>query len=493
MSERRVTPNVAKATKWSGMTELGVKLIAPITNAVLARLLVPAAFGVVATLTMVVSFAEIFTDAGFQKYLVQHEFADEDDLNHSTNVAFWTNLAFSLLLWGVISLFAEPIAKLVGSPGCGKAVIVMSLQIPLLAFSSIQMARYRRDMDFKGLFVARMSTAFVPLVITVPLAMVFKSYWALVVGTLTKDLLNALILTLRSRWKPRFYYSLQRLKDMLSFSAWTLLENITIWLTNYIGTFIVGIALTEYYLGLYKTTMSTVNGCLNIIATASTQVLFAALSRCQDDEEQLQGVFFKFQRMVSLLLIPLGFGLFVYRDLATNILLGKQWTETAFFLGTWSLISAITIVLSNFNSELFRSKGKPRLSVLSQCLHLAVLVPLLISCMDKGFMVLAVARSLSRLQLAAVTMIIAHFAMGIKIWKVFKNVYPAFLAAIIMAVAGYFLQMLSSSMIWQIASVVVCVVIYFLCLLAIPAGRQQLMEVPVVRKVLSRFRKKPRQ
>lgn len=487
MSERRVISNVAKATQWSGLTELGVKLIAPITNAVLARLLVPAAFGVVATLTMVVSFAEIFTDAGFQKYLVQHEFDDEEDLNRSTNVAFWTNLIFSLVLWGIISLFAEPIATLVGSPGCGKAVIVMSLQIPLLAFSSIQMARYRRDMNFKGLFVARMSTAFVPLIITVPLAMAFKSYWALVVGTLTKDLLNALILTCRSKWKPQFYYSLQRLKDMLSFSAWTLLENITIWLTNYIGTFIVGIALTEYYLGLYKTTMSTVNGCLNIIATASTQVLFAALSRYQEDEEQLQCVFFKFQRMVSLLLIPLGFGLFVYRDLATSILLGKQWTETAFFLGAWSLISSITIVLSNFNSELFRSKGKPKLSVLSQCLHLTLLVPLLILCMDKGFMVLAVARSVSRLQLVLVTMLIAHFSMGIKFWKVLKNVYPSFVAAMVMAAAAFFLQRVSGAMIWQIASVVICVVVYFLVLLILPAGRRQLMEVPVVSGILHKL------
>ena len=79
---------IGQATKWSSITEIIAKLIAPITNMILARLLVPEAFGVVATLTMVVSFAEIFTDAGFQKYLVQHEFADEKDLEQSTNVAF---------------------------------------------------------------------------------------------------------------------------------------------------------------------------------------------------------------------------------------------------------------------------------------------------------------------------------------------------------------------------------------------------------------------
>ena len=58
------------ATKWSAVTQLFAKLVSPITTMVLARLLTPEAFGIVATLTMVISFAEIFTDAGFQKYVV---------------------------------------------------------------------------------------------------------------------------------------------------------------------------------------------------------------------------------------------------------------------------------------------------------------------------------------------------------------------------------------------------------------------------------------
>ena len=77
MSE--LNSKIVKATKWSTITEIVAKLITPITSMVLARLLTPEAFGVVATLTMVITFAEIFTDAGFQKYLIQHEFRDKKD------------------------------------------------------------------------------------------------------------------------------------------------------------------------------------------------------------------------------------------------------------------------------------------------------------------------------------------------------------------------------------------------------------------------------
>ena len=149
MVDKKLSPKVGMAVKWSTITEIIAKLISPILNMILARLLSPEAFGLVATVTMVVTFAEVFTDAGFQKYIVQHEFQDAEDLDSSTNVAFWTNFVFSLLFFAAIVLFADPIAVLVGSEGAGTAIIAACVAIPLVSFSSIQMARYRRSFDFK--------------------------------------------------------------------------------------------------------------------------------------------------------------------------------------------------------------------------------------------------------------------------------------------------------------------------------------------------------
>lgn len=69
-----MNPKITAAGRWSALTEIAAKLVTPVTAMILARLLAPEAFGVVATVTMVVSFVEMFADAGFQKYLVQHEF-----------------------------------------------------------------------------------------------------------------------------------------------------------------------------------------------------------------------------------------------------------------------------------------------------------------------------------------------------------------------------------------------------------------------------------
>ena len=97
------------------ITEIATKLVSPVINMVLARVLVPEAFGVVATVNMITSFADMFTDAGFQKYLVQRDFNSKEELDKSTNVAFWSNLVLSATIWVIICLFSEMLAGLVGN------------------------------------------------------------------------------------------------------------------------------------------------------------------------------------------------------------------------------------------------------------------------------------------------------------------------------------------------------------------------------------------
>ena len=155
LSDKITLRTVGNAAKWSSIAEISVKFITPITNMILARLLAPEAFGVIASVSMVISFADMFTDAGFQKYLVQHEFLSEDDKHENVNVAFWTNLVISFCLWFFIILFRESIAKRVGNAGLGNVLAIACVQLPLTSFSSIQMALYRRDFDFKSLFYVK--------------------------------------------------------------------------------------------------------------------------------------------------------------------------------------------------------------------------------------------------------------------------------------------------------------------------------------------------
>lgn len=472
-----------KALAWSTITEVMAKLITPIVNMVLARLLAPEAFGAVATITMVITFAEIFTDAGFQKYIIQHEFNTDEEFDKSTNVAFITNFTVSALFVAVIVLFRNQIASLVGSPGLGDAIAVASFVIILVAFSSIQMARFKRALDFKTLFFVRIGSTIIPLVITVPLAFILRSFWALVIGNLAVNLFNAIVLTIKSSWKPKFFYKFSIFKEMFSFTAWTMLESVLIWLTANIDIFIVGSVLSDYYLGIYKTSMTTISSYMGIITAAIIPVLFSTLSRYQNDEVNFRETFWKFQRYLALIVIPMSIGIVVFRDLVTEILLGEQWKEASGFIGLWGLTSGFIIVFSNISSEVFRAKGNPKLSMLIQVLHMICLVPVVLITVNTSFEILYTCRSLVRLQIIIVAMLLLRFVYKFSISKMLINIIPSAISAIVMGVIGYFLSNINSAIWWQLLSVGICIVAYFTVLLALfPKTRKEIWDIVSTRK-----------
>ena len=476
MENQNLNSKVISATKWSALAEIIAKLVSPITSMILARLLTPEAFGVVATLTIVITFAELFTDAGFQKYLVQHSFKDEAERDESTNVAFWSNLILSCLIWAVIILFKNPIAELIGSPGLGNVLAIACVSIPLAAFSSIQSALYRRDLDFKTLFKVRFIGLLIPLVVTIPLALVFRNYWALVLGTIASNLVNAILLTVFSKWKPRLYYSWNRFKEMFTFTSWSLIEAIALWATGYVDVFIVAKLLNQYYLGLYSTSISLVGQIMGLITTATTPILFSSLSKLQDSPGEFKTLFLKFQKMVSLLVIPLGVGIYLFRDFVTDILLGSQWSEASIFVGLWGASSALTIVLAHYCGEVYRSLGKPRISVIVQISHLIVLWPVVLISARYGFLILAIARSAVRIELIIVNIIALWMLVRFSPIELIRNILPSFIASLLMA-GVYLILPFDYSIGGYIIRIVICILIYFIVVFSFKNERLILINI----------------
>ena len=473
---KQLNDKVATATKWSAVAEIVAKLLTPITNMVLARLLTPEAFGIVATLTMIITFAEIFTDAGFQKYLIQHDFRDERDRDESTNVAFWSNLIMSLLIWAIIAIIQDPLADIVGNPGLGYVIVIACAAIPLEAFSSIQMALYKRDLDFKTLFKVRIAGLLVPLVVTIPLAFILRSFWAMVIGIMTFNLVNAALLTAYSRWKPRFFYSFAKFREMFSFSVWSMIEAVSIWLTNYVDVFIVGTMLSQYYLGLYKTSSTLVGQIMGLVTATTTPVLFASLSRLQNDHEEFKKLFLQFLRLVSLLIIPIGVGIFCFSDLITSVILGDQWAEASGFVGLWGLTSALTISLSYYCSEVYRALGRPRLSVLVQWLHIIVLWPAVLISVEYGFEALYITRSIIRLEIIAVNLIVMYYAVRISTPDILRSIMKPFVCSVLMALVAWALRPISDNLWWQILTMTLCAVTYLTVMLSSKKERELLLK-----------------
>ena len=137
------------------------------------------------------------------------------------------------------------------------------------------------------------------------------------------------------------------------------------------------------------------------------------------------------------------------------------------------------------------SKGRPKLSFLAQVLHLIVLVPTIVVSSKYGFWPLVLARSWIRMQFVLVHLILMKFAIGIPILKTVKNVIPTFSSAIAMGFVGYFLQQIKEGILWDLLSIIICMIFYFGILFIIPSMRSELTKLIskfLPKKILNKFR-----
>ena len=462
---------VVAAAKWSLITEVLAKLITPVTNIILAHILAPTAFGILATIMMVISFAEMLADAGFQKFLVQYEFESEDEKQKNVSVAFISNIVLAIVLWLVIIIWRDELAILVGNEGLGFPLAIMGAILPLGAFSSIQMAMYRRSFNFKFLLSIRMITIITPLFISIPMALAGFDYWSLIAGLLAAHLFTAIVLCVRQEKLISIYFSSTVFRKMFSFSAWSLAEAFSIWLTAWVDTFIISHFLDAYYLGLYKMPTAIVTTIMAIATSSMAPVLFSALSRHQHNQVEFEKTFLTFQRYMALFLVPLGVGMFVYQDFIVEILLGPQWKLAGIVLGSWALSSSLVTAISYLISEAFRAKGMPNISFLAQMAHLFVLIPVIYVCVQYDFITFVYARSIVRVQMIAVLLYLLAIYVGMNAWLVIRNIKSYIIASTVVGTVSYVLLHLHNSMIWTIFCICISLILYLVVLYLFPTER----------------------
>ncbi|MDM5201138.1 lipopolysaccharide biosynthesis protein [Fictibacillus enclensis] len=459
-NETTLLSKFGNAAKWSTMTELSTKLIVPITNMLLARLLAPEVFGVVTMVTIFISFTDLFTDAGFQKYLIQHQFEDDKDKEQSTNVAFWTNLTMSFILWIIIVLLKDDIASFIGNPNLGNVIAISCIQLPLTSFSSIQIAIYKREFNFKTLFIVRVIVAFIPLIVSVPLAFIGYGYWSIIIGTICGAVLSAIILTIKSKWKPSFFYSFSILKKMISFSLWSLFEALSIWVTAWIDVLIIGSFLSGYYVGLYTNSLNLVNALMAIITSSITPILFSGLSRLQSDQKAFSEMFLKTHKVIAFLVFPIGVGLFLYSDLVTGIMLGPKWKMASDIIGIWALTSAIRIVMTSIYSEAYRAKGMPKLSFFLQVFDLVFLIPICLISAHYGFWPLVYARAFMRFNLVIPGLIVMSRIIHISALNILKNLKNPIITTTTIGLIAIIFKMINDTLLWNITTILFCLLVY---------------------------------
>lgn len=421
-----------KSFKWTTLAEVSAKLIPPLMNMVLSRIILPEIFGIVASISIIVSFADMVAESGFSKYLVQHKFSNEKELKVASSTAFFSMTVISAFLFSMILIFRFPLANAVNSTGYEYALALSAIQIPIFGMNSINIGLLRRGFKFKPLALIRISGVIVQAIVSITLACLGLPIYALIFGPIANASMQLVLTFIARKASFSWIFSFSSLKNMISESSLFLLETLFVWLATSIDIFFIGKFFSPTETGWYKNAISTTNGIISLVTAIFTPVLFSYLSKIESDEE-FNKMVLKYQKLIAYFVVPMGFGLLIYRDFFTLLFFGKGWEGASIIIGVYGLIASVSVPLNNISSIIYLSKGKPIRSIVAQAFYLASIIITCLLFSKFGFNWFVIIRSMCFLVLIVATLIILKITTTVSVSKMLSNMFMPFLFSLIMS------------------------------------------------------------
>ena len=224
---------------WRFLERCSSQIVSLIVSIVLARLLLPEQYGLIAMTMIFVALSEVFVTSGLGTALIQK--SEYNEVEFST--MFWASIVFSLLLYSILFLLAPYISMLMHTPELTIVLRILGLRLPISAMNSIQQAYVSQQMIFKKFFFSTLSGTIFSGIVGLVMAYGNFGVWALVGQNLSMTIVNTGVLYYLIPWRPSFHFSVRAFKALYGFS-WRIM------ITSFIGTFfdqLRGFLIGRYY------------------------------------------------------------------------------------------------------------------------------------------------------------------------------------------------------------------------------------------------------
>jgi O-antigen/teichoic acid export membrane protein len=329
------------------LTRLFSGIVVPI---ILARILTPNEFGLIAMATVFTGISLIIIDLGTGDALIQRQ---KDNLSLESSV-FWMNIFFATVLAVLLMLSAQTISEIYDNPIVSEIVIFMAVVLIILSLNIVQVSLFKKERNFKSIAISEIVSQFIGAIVAIYLALNGFGVWALVYYTIVKAIFYSLSIWILSDWRPRFYFEYNKIRDIMNFSI-----NLTfVKFLNYIeknsDKFIIGYTQGASVLGIYSRSYSIFNSIIKLVNGFYNPVFYSILAANKNDKDSLkrtllisyQGLLFVFLP-ISLILI------YFSRELVLTVF-GEQWIEMEPILSVFGLI-VLFKPINKINVEIFKA------------------------------------------------------------------------------------------------------------------------------------------
>ncbi len=367
--------NVLNNLSWKFAERIAAQLVTVIVSVILARMLTPQDYGIIAIVTIFITFANVFVSDGFGSALIQKK--EVDALDYSSVLYF--NIIFSTVLYVILFFCAPLIASFYGDEYAILTPVlrVLGLRIIVSAVNSVQQAYVSRKMIFKKFFWSTLTGTLISAIVGIVMAYLGFGVWALVGQYLTNTTVDTVTLALSLRKKPILAFSFDRLKGMIGYGSKILGTSLLITGYQELRALIIGKMYSSEDLAYYDKGRQFPNLIVTNINTSIGAVLFPKMAQEQNDKTRIREITRKSIRFSSYLMCPLMLGLAAVAEPFVKIVLTDQWLPCVTLLQIFCVIYLFQPI-HTANMQAIKAIGRSdvylKLEIVKKVIELAVLL-----------------------------------------------------------------------------------------------------------------------
>lgn len=429
---------IAVGAAWSVGGRILERTIGLVSTVILARLLTPGDFGLVAMATAVIAVIELLGAFGLDSALIQNQ--DADRTHYDT--AWTIGLIYAVCAATLLALAAHPMSQFYSEPRLESVMYALALAPLINGFQNVGIIKLRKDLHFSKDFVFRITNRMLIFVATTTAAYILRNYWALIIGMLTGATLGVISSYLVHEYRPRL--SLVVVKQLFRYSKWMFISSIAGFINQRSADFVIAKFGGASSLGVYSLAAELANLAGSEVAAPLNRALMPGYSKMQNAHIELKESFLKVMAMLAFVCLPASIGIGLVADELSVLLLGNQWSATIPLIKLISLATAIGVLQHNCYT-IFLALGTPRTSTL---IFLATAIVMLLSMliMVPAFGVTGAAYSalISALFLTPTSLTLVAHRLKLSFEDIIKWLWKPIFSVVIMATALNGLQLVLS-------------------------------------------------
>lgn len=362
---------LAKGAAWMVGFRLADRSLGLISTVVLARLLVPEDFGLIAMAMSVIAAIDVIGSFGFDSALIAHR---QPERRHYDS-AFTLNVLLALVCAVAVLAAAYPAAALFGERRLIGVMSVLAFAWLVQGFANIRTVDFRRDLEFHREFAFLASKRVIAVTVTVAAAFAYRNYWALVIGTVAGNLAMVVLSYVYRPYRPRF--TVVAWRELMSFSVWLFATNALGFVLTRLSNFVIGGLQGPRTLGLYTIAYEIGTLPTSELIMPINRAMFPGFARLVGDPARLRAGVLDVIGATGLLVIPAAFGIAAIAEPLVIVFLSRKWLDVVPLLQILAFMGAVAALTSS-TTPAYMALGRARITTLFAAGRVALLVPLMI-------------------------------------------------------------------------------------------------------------------